>query len=149
VSSRLPVHDQSGVFMSDVFQFCSYFRLKRAIVVVLRPGVFVANMSEDADLTMAADLRSFPKTKSGHSVQWQVFTGQKFGCDEWLDYSAKDNWAIENSYGHTNQKNVTLTGDSNKTWTVNFSTFSQVNDSTGKRRAIRRVIIVAEAPGLP
>jgi len=135
--------------MSDVFQFCSYFRLKRAIVVVLRLGVFVANMSEDADLTVAADLRSFPRTKSGHPVQWQVFTGQRFGCDEWLDYSEPDNWVIEHSYGHLNRRPVKLTSDSNKTWTVNFSTFSQVNDSTGKRRAIRRVIIVAEAPGLP
>jgi len=49
------VHGQSGLF-----QFCSYFRLKPAIVVVLPPSVFVANMSEDAVLTVAADLKSFP-----------------------------------------------------------------------------------------
>jgi len=138
------VHGQSGLF-----QFCSYFRLKPAIVVVLPPSVFVANMSEDAVLTVAADLKSFPKTKSGHAVQWQVVTGQKFGCDEWLDYSAKDNWTIENSFGHNNQENVKLTSDSNETWTVDFSTFTQVNNGTGKSRAIRRIVIAAEGTGLP
>jgi len=149
VSSRLPLHGQSGVFMSDLCQFCSYFRLKPAIVVVLPSSVFVANMSEDAVRTVAAETKSYPKTKSGHPVQWQVLTGQKFGCDQWLDFSAEDNWTIENSFGHNNKENVMLTGDSNETWTVDFSTFTQVNNGTGKNRAIRRIVIAEECTGLP
>jgi len=149
VSSRLPVHGQSGVFMSDLLQFCRHCQLKPANCRFFFSGVFVANMSSSQETDWVhADLPSFPTSKSGHKIQWQVWTGQKFGADAWLDYPATDNWAIETSFAHGKKEDVILTFEGH-TWTVNFTTLSQVNIETLTRRAIRRVVIVAEASVQP
>jgi len=89
-------------------------------------------------------LPNHPATQSGHKIQWQVWTAEKFGASTWLDVSPTDNWTIETSLAHGQKEDVVLSHGEDS-WTIDFKTLSQVNMKTLTRRAIRRIVILAEA----
>ena len=73
---------------------------------------------------------------------WQVNLGQRFETDTWADYKLPDNLRIDVAYT-TDKRPVVLQHDG-ATWTIDFSTMAQVNDTTGTTRKIRRIVAVSD-----
>ena len=73
---------------------------------------------------------------------WQVNLGQSFETEAWADYKLPDNLRIDAAY-LTDKLPVVLEHDG-ATWTIDFSTMTQVNDTTGTTRKIRRIVVVSD-----
>ena len=71
---------------------------------------------------------------------WQVSLGQRFQTEMWADYKLPDILRIEAAY-MTDKQAVLLEEEDGATWTINVNTMTQVNDTTGTVRKIRRIIV--------
>jgi len=81
-------------------------------------------------------------TSTGCVIMWQVNLGQRFETETWADYKLPDNLRIDAAY-MTDKRPVVLEHDG-ATWTIDFSTMTQVNDTTGTTRKIRRIVVVSD-----
>ena len=77
---------------------------------------------------------------SACNIMWQVSLGQRFQTDRWADYKLPDILRIEAAY-MTDRQAVLLQEEDGATWTINVNTMTQVNDTTGTVRQIRRIIV--------
>ena len=99
----------------------------------------MADMDTDwLDGAVAASLIS----TTGRVIMWQVNLGQRFETETWADYKLPDNLRIDVAY-MTDKRPVVLEHDG-ATWTIYFSTVTQVNDTTGTTRKIRRIVVVSD-----
>ena len=73
---------------------------------------------------------------------WQVSLGQRLQTEMWADYKLPDNLRMEAAY-MTDKRAVLLEQDG-ATWTIDFNTMTQVNDTTGTARKIRRIMMVMD-----
>ena len=81
-------------------------------------------------------------TTTGCVIMWQVNLRQRFETETWADYKLPDNLRIDAAY-MTDKRPVVLQHDG-ATWTIYFSTMTQVNDTTGTTRKIRRIVVVSD-----
>ena len=81
-------------------------------------------------------------TSTGCLIMWQVNLGQRFETETWADYKLPDNLCIDAAY-MTDKRPVVL-GHDGATWTIHFSTMTQVNDTTGATKKIRRIVVVSD-----
>ena len=81
-------------------------------------------------------------TSTGCVIMWQVNLGQRFETETWADYKLPDNLRIDAAY-MTDKRPVVLEHDG-ATWTIDFSTMTQVNDTTGTTKKIRRIVVVSD-----
>ena len=79
---------------------------------------------------------------TGRVIMWQVNLGQRFETETWADYKLPDNLRIDAAY-LTDKRPVVLEHDG-ATWTIDFSTMTQVNDTTGTTKKIRRIVVVSD-----
>ena len=79
---------------------------------------------------------------TGHVTMWQVNLGQRFETETSADYKLPDNLRIDAAY-MTDKRPVVLEHDG-ATWTIDFSTMTQVNDTTGTTKKIRRIVVVSD-----
>jgi hypothetical protein len=80
-------------------------------------------------------------TTTGCVIMWQVNLGQRFETETWADYKLPDNLRIDAAY-MTDKRPVVLEQDG-ATWTIDFDMMTQVNDTTGTTRTIRRIVVVS------
>ena len=80
-------------------------------------------------------------TSTGCVIMWQVNLGQRFETETWADYKLPDNLRIDAAY-MTDRRPVVLEQDG-ATWTIDFDMMTQVNDTTGTTRTIRRIVVVS------
>ena len=73
---------------------------------------------------------------------WQVSLGQRFQTEMWADYKLPDNLRIEAAY--MTDKRAVLLKQNGDTWTVDFNTMTQDNDTTVTAKQIRRIIVVMD-----
>ena len=76
-------------------------------------------------------------------IMWQVNLGQRFETETWADYRLPDNLRIDAAY-MTDKRPVVLE-HVGATLTIYFSTMTQVNDTTGTTRKIRRIVVVSDS----
>ena len=81
-------------------------------------------------------------TSTGCVIMLQVNLGQHFETETWADYKLPDNLRIDAAY-LTDKRPVALEHDG-ATWTIDFSTMTQVNDRTGTTTKIRRNVVVSD-----
>ena len=81
-------------------------------------------------------------TSTGCVIMWQVNLGQRFETETWADYKLPDNMRIDAAY-LADKRPVALERDG-ATWTIDFSTMTQVNDATGTTKKIRRIVVVSD-----
>ena len=87
---------------------------------------------------VAASLMS----STGCNIIWLVCLGQRFETEMWADYKLPDNLRIDAAY-MTDKRAVMLEQDG-ATWTIDFSTMTEVNDTTGTTKKIRRIVMVSD-----
>ena len=90
------------------------------------------------DGAVAASLMS----TTGCNIMWQVSLGQRFQTELWADYKLPDNMRIEVAY--MADKRAVLLEQDGATWTIDVNTMTQVDDTTGSARKIRRIIVVMD-----
>ena len=84
----------------------------------------MADMDTDwLDCSVVASLTS----TTGCVITWQVNLGRRFETETWADYKLPDNLRIDAAY----MRPVVLEHDG-ATWTIDFNTMTQVNDTTGR-----------------
>ena len=86
------------------------------------------------------EIASVPVTSSGCIVVWQVFTDTIHGTENWADYKPHENLRMDAALKSDNLS-VTLQMNGGS-WTIDLKEMVQVNNETGKRRPIRRTVIV-------
>ena len=75
-------------------------------------------------------------------VIWQVYLGLHFEAELWADYKLADNMRIGDAlWQNTDEMKVE---QDRATWTINFSLMTQVNDTTGTSKKIRRTMVASE-----
>ena len=77
---------------------------------------------------------------SASKIMWQVSLGQLFQTQIWVDYKLPDILRIEAAY-MTEKHAVLMQEEDGATWTIDANTMTQVNDTTGTVRKIRRIIV--------
>ena len=98
----------------------------------------MADMATDwLDGAVAASLIS----TTGRVIMWQVNLGQRFETETWADYKLPDNLLIDAAY-MTDKRPVVLEQDG-ATWDIDFDMMTQVTDTTGTTRKIRRFVVVS------
>ena len=83
---------------------------------------------------------SAPTTTSGHQVIWQVNLGVTNGAMTWADFKNHECLRMDAGLG-AGDKTVTLKLHDD-TWTIDLENMLQINDGTGTKRPIRRVVVV-------
>ena len=72
----------------------------------------------------------------------QVFWGLHFEAELWADYQLADNMCICDALW---QKTDEMKVEQDKaTWAINFNLMTQVNDTTGTSKKIRRTMVAPE-----
>ena len=79
---------------------------------------------------------------TGCAITWQVNLGQRFETETWAQHKLPDNLRIDVAYT-TDTRPVVLEQDG-ATWTIDFNTMTQVNDTTGTTKKIRRIVVVSD-----
>ena len=98
----------------------------------------MADMDTDwLDGAVAASLMS----TTSCVIVWQVSLGQRFETEMWADYKLPDNLRIDAAY--MTDKSAVLLAQDGATWTIKFNTMTQVNDTTGTTKKIRRIVVVS------
>ena len=75
-------------------------------------------------------------------VIWQVHLGLRFEGELWADYKLADNMHIGAALWQ--KKDDMKLEQDNATWTINFNLMTQVNDTTGTSKKIRRTMVASE-----
>ena len=75
-------------------------------------------------------------------IRWQVRVGQRFQTEMWADYKLPDILRIEAAY-MTDKRAVQLE-EEGATCTIDVNTMTQVKDTTGTVKKIRRIIVVMD-----
>ena len=81
-------------------------------------------------------------TSTGCVIMWQVNLGQRYETETWADYKLPDNLRVDAAY-MTDKRPVVLEHDG-ATWTIDFRTMTQVKDTTGTTKKIRRIVVVSD-----
>ena len=81
-------------------------------------------------------------TSTGCVIVWQVYLGQRFETETWANYKMPDNLRIDAAY-LTDKRPVVLEHDG-ATWTIDCGTMTQVNDTTGTTKTLRRIVVVSD-----
>lgn len=81
---------------------------------------------------------SWQLLESAYSVRWQCYVDE-YGV--WYDYSGAENVKIEAAW-HAEKISVgTCTPLGDERWRIDFVALRQVNNTTGRRRPVRRILI--------
>ena len=75
-------------------------------------------------------------------VIWQVYLGLHFEAELWADYKLADNMCTGDALWQ--KKDEMKVGQDRATWTMNFNLMTQVNDTTGTSKRIRRTMVASE-----
>ena len=81
-------------------------------------------------------------TSTGCVIVWQVNLGQRFETETWADYKLPDHLRIDAAY--MTDKHPVVLDHGGATWTIDFSTMTEVNDATGATKKIRRIVVVSD-----
>ena len=95
----------------------------------------------DTDDWLNGAVAASPISTTSRVIRWQVNLGQRFETETWADYKLPDNLRIDVAYT-ADRRPVVLEQDG-ATWTIDFDMMTQVNDTTGTTRKIRRIMVVS------
>ena len=109
-------------------------------VVPCHHACMTSAMASEEGEWVDGEVASAPHSTSGHQIIWQVGVGTTNGAMTWADFKAHECLRMDAGVG-AGDKTVTLKLHDD-TWTIDLENMLQINDGTGTKRPIRRVVVV-------